>query len=253
MPSYYKHRTRIQMVRNFLFCLFSTLYFNSAFATQTSSKWITADYLRQEIDLYAQNHYSQTYRDKTLGADLIVRVGNIDSRLKLKYCPGGPSVKIDSNTHSIANATARVSCETNVKWSIYVPISIELYEQVLVSARLLKRGDLILPSDLNKKRVNIARFNRSYFTQIAEVENQQVKRTIRAGELVEPSKIAPARAVKKGDMVVLKAHMASIVVEVHAIAMEHGAVGEQIQVKNQQSERIVDATISKPGIVTVKF
>ena len=54
-------------------------------------------------------------------------------------------------------------------------------------------------------------------------------------------------AIKRGDTVIVEAQTGTIMVSTQAVALANGRIGEQINVRNLQSERIVRIEIMGPG------
>jgi flagella basal body P-ring formation protein FlgA len=64
---------------------------------------------------------------------------------------------------------------------------------------------------------------------------------------VRSSHIKAPQVVRRGDRVILEASTAGISVVTTGTALANGKVGEQIQVRNEKSARVVDAEIIGPG------
>jgi flagella basal body P-ring formation protein FlgA len=63
--------------------------------------------------------------------------------------------------------------------------------------------------------------------------------------------VKASAAIRKGDSVVIRAVAGSLVVRMKGLALQEGAVGKQIQVRNVQSRRIIRAIVTGPGQVEV--
>ena len=77
------------------------------------------------------------------------------------------------------------------------------------------------------------------------------KRSIRQGEVVRLSNMAPPLLVAKGDHVKITAAAGQLSVSTNGIALTKGRKGEQIRVRNIGSEKILRARITGQGRVNV--
>lgn len=214
---------------------------------------MTTQELRQQIDLFARNHFAGIYTDKILDKDLKIDVGNLDSRLRLARC--GQPLEMDVNTpaHMTANATIKTTCAGTQRWSIYVPVDIEVYSEIVVASRTLKRGSTIGEEDLNFQVINIARYGSGHVQDAKRIVGQELTRSVNAGEAIKLSHVRPAQVVSKGDTVVIEVRGNMIAVAVNGEALENGHVGKQIRVRNNQSKRVVDGVVSGPGRVSISI
>jgi len=200
------------------------------------------DFMRQHMQLLAQRYDDSVTMDYKIGA--------LDNRITMPDC-GSPLAIELKDSNSFGRTNVRVSCQSTSPWSLYVPLTINLYRPVVTAAVPLSRGINIGAHQLRLRKVNISSLNGSYFSDIAEVIGMQSKRALRADAIVLASQLAPPLLVKRGDAVILSASSGALVVKIAATALRDGHAGEQITVRNKQSKRLVDARVTGPGQVSV--
>lgn len=209
------------------------------------------DALRTRILDFAQNHFRQTYGEQKFASDVKLRVSQLDQRLKLTRCEGKIRFELIQAAHQSRNLTVKTNCEGEKRWSIYVPLTIEIYDNVVVAARNLGRGSIIGEDDLRYLRVDTSSLPPGYVVDKNRVLGMELRRAARDGSYLVLSSLEAPQVVNKGDSVLLEARQSALTVAAKGTALDNGQVGEQIKVRNNQSERVVDALVTGPGRVTV--
>ena len=207
--------------------------------------------LRADIKSFATSHYENVFKKQAKRNDVNVEISSLDSRLRLKNCNRPLDFVVNSPSQLSTNATVKTSCKGSNRWTIYVPIRINVFDNVVVATRDLNRGEVIGDQDLSFQRVNINQFGGGYLTAKNQVTGMEVKRLIRAGESVKLSYVQPTNVIARGDAVVMESRNSSVLISVNGTALDHGHIGEQIRVRNNQSEKVVDAMVTGPGKVSV--
>lgn len=184
---------------------------------------------------------------------LAIHVANLDARLNLPPCDRAPDISISSPQPYGSNITVRVTCTSGSRWSIYVPARIELYADIAVLTRNLGRGDVITAQDVQLLRMNTAQAGFGHIEELDRVVGMQLRRSLRSGETVRLSHLLVPEIIRRGDSVILEAQNGGLSVVMEGTALANGKVGEQIQVRNSTSQRVVEATIVGPGRVRVNF
>ncbi len=83
------------------------------------------------------------------------------------------------------------------------------------------------------------------------VVNQAARRALRSGQTLRAADLMKPQIVSRDDGVTIIFKTKSITLTLRGKAMGNGAEGEMISVLNPTSKRIVQATITAPGVVTV--
>lgn len=221
----------------------------SAWANEPHS----ASTLQQLVHEFVHQELMQTLPSDVTDEDLQITVSNLDARLNLPQCDGFIRQAITSPQPYGANLTVKAMCDGTQRWSVFVPVKVEVYSPAVVAVNSLARGHLITEGDVQIVRVNTSAQGYGHLASLDAVRGMALKRPLRAGEVLRTSHLLAPNVVKRGDNVVVEARNSGISVVVSGTALAAGQVGDQIKVRNIQSNRVVDAKVVAPGKVEVTF
>jgi flagella basal body P-ring formation protein FlgA len=120
-----------------------------------------------------------------------------------------------------------------------------------VYARALARGEVIRAADVMIQRLPRAQAQADAVSDLAAAIGQAVRRTTRPGQLVASSDLTKPEIIGRNDPVTLVYETPGIVLSIRAKALQAGADGDVIPVLNIQSNRVVQATVTGAGRVSV--
>ena len=207
--------------------------------------------LRKHILEYAKAHYLKSYGKEKFERDVEISVGRLDSRLRLAKCDDNLEFSIRQAPQSLRNITMKATCNQQHRWTIYVPTTIDIYGNILVAKRSLQKGDTLTADDLEYRRHNLSVLGHGSVEDLARVSGMELKRPLKAGDTLKHSYMRKLDIVRRGQTVLLTSQSRFLSVEAEGIALGSGHMGEQIKVKNQRSNRIVNAKVVAPGKVIV--
>jgi len=228
-------------VRSFWLCLTLTIS-TVTFANQESDTTVNLEQLIREVDNFLHEHYQQ--RGK---AELDISVNRLDPRLRLSACELPIEYTLRDTGSVGGNVSVHTQCPGSKPWSLYVSASVKVMESVVVASRNIPKGTLLSYEDFDTQLKDTANLSNNYVADIAQLLGKSSARTIRAGEVLRFSLVNEPIAIKRGDTVVVEARTGAIVVSSQAVALADGKVGDQISVRNSQSERVVRIEILGPG------
>lgn len=204
----------------------------------------TTEFLEQEIE----SHLQRSSRD----ARYEVRVNRLDNRLRLPLCPEGAlGAELESPAEPVGRVTVRLSCESEVRWRLFVPAEVSLYQPVLVTTRPLPRHGVITAQDVTLLERDVGLLNNAYLTDIDQVAGLRLRRQVAADTVLAPNQLEQQEVIKRGDKVVISAANSQVSVRMPGEALENGNMGIQIRVRNVRSGRVVKARVTGPGQVEV--
>lgn len=180
-----------------------------------------------------------------------IQIGRLDNRLRLARCSKALETRFPPGGRRDGNTAVQVQCEAPVSWSIYVPVTVERYAEVLVANRNLRRQHTILPGDLRTKRIQTSRHAGSYFEDRSELVGLQTRRNIRPGQILGHQHVTQREVVSRGQRVTILAENGSVVIRMQGEALENGILGDRIRVKNTSSGRVVEGEVLQSGHVRV--
>ncbi|MBT8121609.1 MAG: flagellar basal body P-ring formation protein FlgA [Gammaproteobacteria bacterium] len=185
------------------------------------------------------------------GAEPTVRAGSLDSRLRLTRCDIPLEAFQPGGSRALGNTTVGIRCTGNTSWTLYVPVSVSLFGDVVVAARPLTRATLLTAADLKMARRDLAQLHSGYFGSIDQAIGKQAGRNIAVDTAISTSLVKEPLAVKRGQRVSLVALAGGLEVRMTGEAMSDGTKGQRIKVRNLRSKRVVDGIVKSATTIQV--
>ncbi len=200
-----------------------------------------------EIKKIAQRYAENEFMG--VEGNISVKAVKLDPRLRLAKCDQ-PLETVDAfNTKRGGQITVNVQCNGSKRWTLYVPVQVQVLQTVAIMNHALPRKSIITRDDVRLEERDINRVNQGFFTNLEDVIGKTLLRSVGNGLTVSPMHIDDPDLVKRGQKVTLIAKSDGFAVSVRGQAMSDGAVGDRIKVKNLSSERIIEGIITQDGQV----
>ena len=212
-------------------------------ATHAEPKWQTHESIYEAVKAYVAQNINTT-------AEYEINIVPLASRLNLALC----EQPIDVFTPSIVKAgrvAINVRCNSGKKWAIFVPIIITPFENIVVLTQNMQHGDKITEHHVALARKNVTQLHNNYMTDLTQVINKQISHHLSAGAVITTNDFFEAKLIKRGDHVMMTSSNSGIAIRMSGIAQSDGSRGQVIRVKNQNSDRVVNATVIDTGVVDV--
>ena len=178
-------------------------------------------------------------------------IGNIDPRFNKKKCDEEIVFSLNRSPLTQANLTVLAECKDQTPWKLYITAEFNVFGNIVYAANSVPRGHTLQRSDLVIKEEIINKNYYTNFNEINDVVGMIAKRSIRHNSVIQANSLQAPKLVKRGDDVVIMASTQGIMIRMRGTAMQDGELGQQISVKNNQSDRIVKARVSDTGLVNV--
>jgi flagella basal body P-ring formation protein FlgA len=193
----------------------------------------------------------QWLRDQyaTAGSRVVTQAAALDPRLSLASCAAPLSAGLQEGTHLGPRMSVVVRCPEPARWTLRVPVQLQVFRQVLVVTRPLQRGDGIHPDDVRSEERDITRLGYGYVSEMGDVEGRSLSRALGAGSVLTPGALGGRSAVRAGDQVQLVSRLNGIEVRASGVALGGGDSGSRLRVRNGSSGKVVDAMVTAPGQV----
>lgn len=198
---------------------------------------------------HAQWESTERLRDaaaKALEAES-VRIA-VDPNTRVPRCNQLPQARVRAKSRSAASV--EIHCAAPA-WRIYVPARNDGQAQVAVLTRPIAAGVSLQASDFELQPRDTASLGYGWFDSRDGLVGRRVRRGLPMGKVLSPNDLEQVRMVETGDTVTILSRSHGIEVRMRGQALSHGARNEQIQVRNNQSGRTVDATVVAAGTVEV--
>jgi flagella basal body P-ring formation protein FlgA len=176
-------------------------------------------------------------------------ITGLDNRLTFPDCPEPLQVDNKNPQTGSTRLTLKVSCQQGAAWSIFVPVAITAYRDVVIATQPLQRGSILSSSQLAVKEMDVSALRSQYFSDPAALNDKLVRRPITEGVIITADAIEEPIIIHRGDIITIIANAGSLTVKMQGTALRDGRNGEQISVRNQSSDRVIKATVKGPGEV----
>jgi len=171
----------------------------------------------------------------------------LDSRIPDRICKSPLELTSASEPPFNRQVTIQAKCQDEQAWAQYVHVRVVEMAPVVVANANLARGEVITKSHLS------IQMKPSHFVRVQYLDNPDMligsrsKRNIRSGMPVLLNQIC---MVCKGDSVNIYANLRGLRIKTTGIALEDGTLGEQVQIKNKKSGKILNARVD--GVESVQ-
>jgi len=182
------------------------------------------------------------------GAAITVEVLPWDARLKLAPCIEAEIEPRGKQTHGRIPVSVR--CRAPKSWSIFMTGSVTVMLPVVVTRQPVNRGDILTTDMLATEPQDLSDLRSLFYTDPTLVLGKEAKRSLAAGSVIFATQIKEPLAVSRGQRVQILARHGAVQISSQGEALQNGAVGDQIRIRNLQSERIVYAWVEGPGRVS---
>lgn len=124
--------------------------------------------------------------------------------------------------------------------------------EVPVLRERLLSGDVIREAQIEYVRMNAERVQRDVITDVSDIIGMTPKRGMRAGQPIRSIDIIRPVMVPKNSLVIIVHRVPNMTLTAQGKALEAGSEGDVIQIKNSQSNQVIEAEVIAPGRVAVK-
>lgn len=151
------------------------------------------------------------------------------------------------DTRSAARMRFAVQCRDTPGWRYEYIVRAKVSAKVAVTAGPVAAGQLLSDDDLAIERRDISSLSDTIGA--AAAVGQASRRSLRAGEVLRQSQLAAPILVKRGEPVVMLARVDAIEVSTAGEALDSGAQGSVVRVRNVANGRVVRMRVTAAGTV----
>lgn len=204
-----------------------------------------------ESILEAARQFMETHSANLHDTPAEIHMGRLDSRLHLVECEEPLETFLPTGGRTLGNTTVGVRCFHPKSWTLYVPVTVSIFKQVVVATDALPRGTLLDRRQIKVARRNLAKLPQGYYVDPQSLVGMKLKRNVSGGLPLTPMMVEAPEVIKRGQQVTLVSRGSGITVRMPGKAMANGSAGEHIRVKNLSSKRIVEGIVTATGEVQV--
>lgn len=186
------------------------------------------------------------------GTRVVAKADALDPRLRLPACSGKLQTQVPDLGRATSRVAVQVSCSADQGWNVRVPVSVQMFRDVLVSSQALARGDILNAGEVRTREMDVTRLGYGYLVDPQAAYGRQLRLPVNAGTVLTPGMLAPREVVKRGQQVHLVVDAGGIQVRAEGVALQAGDRGDLVRVKSLSCQCVVQGEVSAPGIVAVQ-
>jgi len=213
-------------------------------------KAATPHHSLDDIKSTAREFVLSTLPEQTF--EFTVVTEKLDPRLRLNPCQSPLQAWYPGQGRRAGNITVGIRCTDDNPWSIYVPVKVNYYEEIVVANRPLQRGSIIAREDLRLEKKNLSFHTSNYFTDLDKVVGRELVHSLQMGYAISDRDLKLPVIIKRGQKVTLLARTDSYEVRMEGKAMTDGVAGQRIKVRNNRSQRVVEGVVKSSKIIYIE-
>jgi flagella basal body P-ring formation protein FlgA len=180
-----------------------------------------------------------------------LEAGPIDSRLHLVACAAPIRSAAGPGLANRERMLVVLSCSRPKTWQVYVPVRVVGQGSALRTRRAVAAGEVLQAADLERFDLDVEKLPAGALDADAAVGKLTISHALAAGAILTTRDLIAARAVEKGQSVLLIGKGPVIEVKMAAVALDNAFINQRVKVKNASSGRIIEGYARAPGIVEV--
>jgi flagella basal body P-ring formation protein FlgA len=224
-------------------------------AQPASAKAPPASTLTQNASAADPNFH--TLRD-LLVADLSQRLGILPEDLQLTFSPedekvialAEPCFKFEirpTYARALGNVSWNISVMTDSSSKkMTIAAVARAWEQQVVVARPLDVHKILADTDFTVRRVLVDSLSDHQLLNLDQCVGQQAATELRPGVVMTAQLVDPVPLVRAGQLVTVNLTRGTVQLRSVARAMEQGALGQTIKVRNENTRDLLDVTVTGP-------
>ncbi|WXL26037.1 flagellar basal body P-ring formation chaperone FlgA [Ectopseudomonas mendocina] len=231
-------------------CLALLFLFLPSHATATTAtgqiEARVTEHVQHTVDEYARQQGWRNVRHT-------VQISLIGKSEQLSPCMQPLQLQAEPVADISARMRLQLTCTDTPGWTLSAFAQTTLYVQAVHAATLIDRNSTLSSNQLRLEEIQWSKSNRGFFQTPQEVSGQGAKRRIREGQLITPSLLSTPLMIRRGDPVTIRASQDGISAATKGQALANGRAGEVIRVRNLSSEKVIEAKVLEPGVVSSTF
>lgn len=192
-------------------------------------------------------------RQKTANIEGQVNISSTppDNRVKVPKCNAMEATLPQSN-RLWGRSAVKISCPGPTRWTLYVPVMVQVTGKALVTTRAMGSGQIIDPQDVELQEMELSAYPAGVFTRPEQVAGKTTAVSIPSGSPIRAEQLRAPLAIRQGQQVVVVANGANFKVSSEGVAMGNAQPGQVVAVKTK-SGQVVKGIARGDGVVEVSF
>lgn len=131
-------------------------------------------------------------------------------------------------------------------------VNYDEWREAPIARRTLPRGSIVMPEDTAMARLNVKALPKDASLDASRVLGLKVTQDVLAGDVFRSSALLVPPIVASGDKVSMVIRSGPLEATATGVALDAGARGDLIKVRNEASKKIIQAVVIEPGQVEVR-
>ncbi len=174
-------------------------------------------------------------------------VAPVAASIRLKPCESFAAEVKSKNL--FGRVPVHVRCLHPANWSLYASAEVKVAVDVLVTSRAIAKDELIQADAVEVQTQWLHQVRNNHVSRLQDVTGKVARRGLRAQTILTLNHVATPMAVDKGERVHIEANSGRVTITSYGTALASGRIGEQIQVRNDSSTRVIRPWVVGPGRV----
>jgi len=133
-----------------------------------------------------------------------------------------------------------------------MPVAARIWRDVWVAQSILRRGDLFSGSDCLRERRDLLTCRQAYLGD-ADPSALEISENISAGAVILERQVRPRTIVHRGQVAEAVVRDGAMAISLKVEVLEDGAIGQQVRVRNPQSNREFRGKVENEGAISVSL
>jgi len=179
-----------------------------------------------------------------------VNQAGVDPRLSLTRCDNLEAFQ-PPGARLWGNSTVGVRCQSPERWSLFVPVQVHVWNDVVVSTRAIPRGQVLKPDDVALQNLDLTQLPKGVLTDTGEAVGKTASGHVAGGMPVRADMLRAVAVVLQGQTVRVVFVGSGLRVSSEGRALGNAGPGEPVQVKTA-SGKLIKGIAQGPGVVEVR-
>ncbi len=179
-----------------------------------------------------------------------ISVAPLDPRTRLAKCDD-PQPFLAPSARLWGSSSVGLRCSSPVAWTVFVPVTVRVFAEVVVTARAVGRGQKLGATDLATQTMDLTQLPVGVMTVVDEAVGRTAIAALPAGAALRADMLRAPNAVLQGQEVRLIYQGEGFQVGSTGRSLSDAAVGQAARVRTA-SGKVVKGIVQGPGVVEVK-
>jgi flagellar basal body P-ring formation protein FlgA len=207
-------------------------------------QWQDLPELERAAESYARAHVQQQ------PGRIEVSAGALDPRTRLPRCEQLQAF-LPPNARLWGTSNVGLRCVQPSAWSMFVPVTVRVHAEVVVTSRPVGRGQALGDADLALRTLDLTQQPLGLITNTRAAAGKVSVAALPAGAALRPDMLRAPVAVFQGQNVKLLFQGDGFRVSSEGRSLSNASIGEPAQVRTA-SGKVVKGTVQAPGVVEVR-